>query len=136
MNPEAEDILVANQITWRTPSDTGAQIHPVSQRLQRSSFYVLESDDAQAKHCCLRLFGLLDEPVCGEILLEGRRVTGLDSEELGEIRNRKQVLRFQPRDAHRIRSAIGDAKNNHDGGRALPSCSISEPPSGGPARYR
>ena len=94
MNPEAEDILVANQITWRAPSDTGAQIHPVSQRLQRSSFYVLESDDAQAKHCCLRLFGLLDEPVCGEILLEGRRVTGLDSEELGEIRNRKLGFLF------------------------------------------
>jgi ABC-type lipoprotein export system ATPase subunit len=42
----------------------------------------------------LRLFGLLDEPVCGEILLEGLRVTGLDSEELGEIRNRKLGFLF------------------------------------------
>jgi ABC-type methionine transport system ATPase subunit len=94
VNPEAEDILVANQISWRAPSDSGAQIHPFSHRFQRSSFYVVESDDAPAKRCWLRLFGLLDEPVSGEILLEGRRVTGLDSEELGEIRNRKLGFLF------------------------------------------
>ena len=85
---------MANQISWRSPSDSGAQIRPISHRFQRSSFYVIESDDAQAKRCWLRLFGLLDEPVCGEILLEGRRVTGLDSEELGEIRNRKLGFLF------------------------------------------
>jgi ABC-type lipoprotein export system ATPase subunit len=93
-NPQPEDILVANQISWRGPSDSGVQIHPISHRFQLSSFYVLESDDARAKHCWLRLFGLLDEPACGEILLEGRRVTGLDSEELGEIRNRKLGFLF------------------------------------------
>ena len=85
---------MANQISWRSPSDSGAQIQPISHRFQRSAFYVLVSDDAQAKRCWLRLFGLLDEPVCGEILLEGRRVTGLDSEELGEIRNRKLGFLF------------------------------------------
>ena len=85
---------MANQISWRSPSDSGVQIHPISHRFQLSSFYVLESDDARAKHCWLRLFGLLDEPACGEILLEGRRVTGLDSEELGEIRNRKLGFLF------------------------------------------
>jgi len=94
VNPEPEDILVANQISWRGPSDSGVQIHPISHRFQRASFYVLECDEAPAKHCWLRLFGLLDEPACGEILLEGRRVTGLDSEELGEIRNRKLGFLF------------------------------------------
>jgi ABC-type lipoprotein export system ATPase subunit len=93
-NPQPEDILVANQISWRSPSDSGDQINPISHRFQQSSFYVLESDGARAKHCWLRLFGLLDEPACGEILLEGRRVTGLDSEELGEIRNRKLGFLF------------------------------------------
>ena len=89
VNPEPEDILVADQISWRGPSDSGAQLHPISHRFQRSSFYILESEDPQFKHACLRLLGLLDEPALGEILLEGRRVTGLESEELGEIRNRK-----------------------------------------------
>ena len=93
-NPEPEDLLVANQISWRSPSDSGVHIHPISHRFQRSSFYILESGDDQAKHCWLRLFGLLDEPACGEILLEGRRVTGLDSEELGELRNRKLGFLF------------------------------------------
>jgi ABC-type methionine transport system ATPase subunit len=94
VNPEPEDILVANQISWRSPSDSGVQIQPISHRFQRASLYVLECDDAQAKHCWLRLFGLLDEPACGEILMEGRRITGLDSEELGEIRNRKLGFLF------------------------------------------
>ena len=85
---------MANQISWRSPSDSGVQIHPISHRFRRASFYVLECDETQAKHCWLRLFGLLDEPACGEILLEGRRVTGLDSEELGEIRNRKLGFLF------------------------------------------
>jgi ABC-type lipoprotein export system ATPase subunit len=93
-NPQPEDILVANQISWRSPSDSGVEIQPISHRFQQSSFYILESDDARAKHCCLRLFGLLDEPACGEILLEGRRVSGLDSEELGEMRNRKLGFLF------------------------------------------
>jgi ABC-type lipoprotein export system ATPase subunit len=89
VKPEAEDILVANQISWRSPSDSRPKGEPISYRFQRSSFYVLESEEAQAKHSWLRLFGLLDEPGSGEILLEGRRVTGLDSDELGEIRNHK-----------------------------------------------
>ena len=85
---------MAKQISWRSPSDSGDQVHPISHRFQQSSFYILESDNARAKHYWLRLFGLLDEPACGEILLEGRRVTGLDSEELGEIRNRKLGFLF------------------------------------------
>jgi ABC-type lipoprotein export system ATPase subunit len=88
-SPEAEEILVANQISWRGPSESGPCTNAMSHRFQRSSFYILESADAQAKHALLRVFGLLDEPASGEILLEGRRVTGLDSEELGELRNRK-----------------------------------------------
>lgn len=89
VNPEPEDILVAKQISWRGPSDSIAQTQPISHRFQRSSFYIVESADTQLKHSCLRLLGLLDEPAAGEILLEGRRVTGLDADELGEIRNRK-----------------------------------------------
>jgi ABC-type methionine transport system ATPase subunit len=89
VNPEPEDILVVHQITWHGLNDSGIQIQPISHRFQRSSFYVLQSGDDEAKHCWLRLLGLLDEPASGEILLEGRLVTGLDPEELGEIRNRK-----------------------------------------------
>jgi ABC-type lipoprotein export system ATPase subunit len=89
VNPQPEDILVAHQISWHGPNDSGVQIQPVSQRFQRSWFYILESNDNDAKHCWLRLLGLLEEPAGGEILLEGRPVTGLDPEELGEIRNRK-----------------------------------------------
>jgi ABC-type methionine transport system ATPase subunit len=80
---------VADQISWRGPSDSGTPMHSISHRFQRSSFYILESEDPRFKHSCLRLLGLLDEPAAGGILLEGRRVTGLESEELGEIRNRK-----------------------------------------------
>jgi ABC-type lipoprotein export system ATPase subunit len=89
VNPEPEDILVAHQISWHGANDSGVQIQPVSQRFQRSSFYILESDDDEAKRYWLRLLGLLEQPAGGEILLEGRPVTGLDPEELGEIRNRK-----------------------------------------------
>jgi lipoprotein-releasing system ATP-binding protein len=89
VNPEPEDILVADQISWRGSSDSGAPVHPISHRFQRSSFYILESEDPEFKHSCLRLLGLLEEPTAGELLLEGKRVTGLESEELGEIRNRK-----------------------------------------------
>ena len=86
---EPEDILVANQISWYGQPDSSAAGDVMSHRFQRSSFYILESTDTHAKHALLRIFGLLDEPASGEILLEGRRVTGLDSEELGELRNRK-----------------------------------------------
>jgi len=93
-NLEPEDILVANQIRWRDESDSGPQMDPMSHRFQRASFYILESADTQTKHSWLRLVGLLDEPASGEILLEGRLVTGLDAEELGEIRNRKLGFLF------------------------------------------
>jgi len=85
----SENLLVVNQIRWRDANQFDFPSEPISYQFQPARSYLLKSEQPEAKDKLLRLLGLLEEPSSGEILLEGRRVTGLNPEELGEIRNRK-----------------------------------------------
>jgi ABC-type lipoprotein export system ATPase subunit len=84
-----EDALVLEQIRWQGVNECDFPATPVSYQFQPARFYLLKSVQPDPKHKLLRLLGLLEEPSSGEIVLEGRRITGLDPEELAEIRNRK-----------------------------------------------
>jgi ABC-type lipoprotein export system ATPase subunit len=84
-----EDALVVEQIRWQGVNECDFPATPISYQFQPARFYLLKSEQPEPKDKLLRLLGLLEEPRSGEILLEGRRVTGLDPEELAEIRNRK-----------------------------------------------
>ncbi|MBV8814246.1 MAG: ATP-binding cassette domain-containing protein [Verrucomicrobia bacterium] len=84
-----EDVIVVEQIRWQGVNECDFPVTPINYHFQPARFYLLTSEQPEPKDKLLRLVGLLEEPKSGEVLLEGRQVTGLDPEELAEIRNRK-----------------------------------------------
>ena len=58
------------------------------------SFYHLSGPEFGGKRLLLQILGLLLPPESGEIVVDGARVTDLDIDDLGEIRNRKYGYLF------------------------------------------
>jgi putative ABC transport system ATP-binding protein len=58
------------------------------------SFYHLSGPEFGGKHLLLQILGLLCPPESGEIVVDGARVTELEIDDLGEIRNRKYGYLF------------------------------------------
>jgi len=61
---------------------------------QPGSFYHLSGPEFGGKRLLLQVLGLLLPPDSGEIIVDGSRVTDLDIDDLGEIRNRKYGFLF------------------------------------------
>jgi ABC-type lipoprotein export system ATPase subunit len=57
-------------------------------------FYHLSGPKLGGKRLLLQILGLLQPPDSGEIIVDGARVTDLDVDDLGEIRNRKYGFLF------------------------------------------
>jgi ABC-type lipoprotein export system ATPase subunit len=58
------------------------------------SFYHLSGPEFGGKRLLLQILGLLLPPDSGEIIVDGSLVTGLDIDDLGEVRNRKYGFLF------------------------------------------
>src|ERR1700693_149114 len=58
------------------------------------SFYHLSGPEFGGKRLLLQILGLLFPPDSGEIFVDGSVVTGLDIDELSDIRNRKYGFLF------------------------------------------
>ena len=84
----ADDLLAALGIT-RKSDEADVDCLEFTYRFQAARFYKLIGPEKGGKHQALQLLGLRSQPEAGELRLEGQRVTGLDSEELSEIRNQK-----------------------------------------------
>jgi lipoprotein-releasing system ATP-binding protein len=63
--------------------------------LRRGEMVAIVGASGSGKSTLLHILGALDVPSRGEVLLEGRSLTGLDDESLAELRNRKLGFVFQ-----------------------------------------
>jgi putative ABC transport system ATP-binding protein len=90
-------MLEAKQVT-KTYETRGVETHAlrgVSLSIGEGEFTVLAGPSGSGKTTLLNLFGALDEPTSGEILLDGQNLGDLSSTELAELRLRKLGFVFQ-----------------------------------------
>jgi putative ABC transport system ATP-binding protein len=80
---------------YRMGTEEVGALDGVSLTLSEGSFWAFMGPSGSGKSTLLNLLGCLDRPTSGSYLLEGRDVSGLDDDELSELRLRRLGFIFQ-----------------------------------------
>jgi ABC-type lipoprotein export system ATPase subunit len=84
--------------TWNLNAENEGEdverVRDFTYRFRPGSFYHLSGPEFGGKRLLLQILGLLFPPDSGEISVDGSVVTGLDIDELSDIRNRKYGFLF------------------------------------------
>ncbi|MGC8935997.1 MAG: ABC transporter ATP-binding protein [Candidatus Methanomethylicaceae archaeon] len=93
----SEDVIVAIDL-WKVYK-LGKVEYPalrgVNMRIKRGEFVAIVGPSGSGKTTLLNLFGVLDRPTRGEVIIDGVNISKLKSDELAELRNRKIGFVFQ-----------------------------------------
>jgi putative ABC transport system ATP-binding protein len=81
--------------TYVTRGVETAALRGVDLRIEEGEFSVLAGPSGSGKTTLLNLFGALDEPSAGEVVLDGQRLAGLSAAALSELRLHKLGFVFQ-----------------------------------------
>lgn len=86
-----EDPLTVKHLSDKRIQREGREeiVENFSYSFHAATFYALSGSEFGGKYLLLHLLGLLAKPASGQVLMEGQPMTGLDPEELSEVRNRK-----------------------------------------------
>ena len=92
----AIDPLRTRNLTAECANEGGPleAIRNFTYQFRSGSFYHLSGPEFGGKRLLLQILGLLCPPDSGEIIVDGRLVTHLEIDDLGEIRNRKYGFLF------------------------------------------
>ena len=87
--------LIDVEKTYRTGEMEVRAVRGVSLRIQRGEFVALMGASGSGKSTLMNIVGCLDRPSAGRYLLDGADVSGLERDQLADIRNRQIGFVFQ-----------------------------------------
>ncbi len=87
--------LIDVEKTYRTGEMEVRAVRGVSLEIQRGEFVALMGASGSGKSTLMNILGCLDRPSAGRYLLDGADVSGLERDQLADIRNRQIGFVFQ-----------------------------------------
>ncbi len=87
--------LIDVEKTYRTGEMEVRAVRGVSLQIQRGEFVALMGASGSGKSTLMNILGCLDRPSAGRYLLDGADVSGLERDQLADIRNRQIGFVFQ-----------------------------------------
>jgi len=87
--------LIDVEKTYRTGEMEVRAVRGVSLKIQRGEFVALMGASGSGKSTLMNILGCLDRPSAGRYLLDGADVSGLERDQLADIRNRQIGFVFQ-----------------------------------------
>ena len=94
-SPLLKLIDVSKRYASPTSTESVAVLREVTIELQRGESVAIVGPSGSGKSTLLNIMGTLDRPSSGQVLLDGRELSGLDDIQLAAVRNREIGFIFQ-----------------------------------------
>lgn len=91
-------VLIETHNLWKTYEMGAEKVHAlreVSISIEKGEYVAIQGPSGSGKSTLMNLIGCLDTPTQGEYLLNGKRVSQMNDDELANIRNREVGFVFQ-----------------------------------------